>query len=214
MKNKKEQLRPDAFYHIYNRANGKERLFVNPGNYNFFLKRYKKYIHPIGSTFAYCLMPNHFHFLVLIREEKEIVQEMQNQNSKYLSALKDSLNTAQLKIEIISKFISLQFSHFFNGYAQAFNKQQNRRGSLFMAPYKRILIENEEYFRRLIRYIHYNPIMAGLAENIYDWEYSSYNAIISEKPTLVSRNEILSYFNDKDNFIYWHKSEQDISTLF
>jgi len=78
MKNKKELLRPDAFYHVYNRANGNELLFKNSGNYTYFLKKYKKYIHPIGATFAYCLIPNHFHFLIQIKTEKEIINVMEN----------------------------------------------------------------------------------------------------------------------------------------
>ena len=61
------ELEPDSFYHIYNRANGNEKLFASKENYRFFLKRYKDLITPIADSFAYCLLPNHFHFLVRIK---------------------------------------------------------------------------------------------------------------------------------------------------
>jgi len=83
-----------------------------------------------------------------------------------------------------------------------------------MAPYKRVLIDSEDYLRRLIRYIHYNPIAGGLTENLKNWRYTSYNGILSNNSTMLSRNEVLTYFNDRDNFIYWHKAEPDISTFF
>ena len=59
-------------YHIYNHANGNDNLFRNEENYAYFLKRYAYFIHPIAKTYAYCLMPNHFHLLVKIRSEEGI----------------------------------------------------------------------------------------------------------------------------------------------
>lgn len=63
-----EILESGFFYHIYNHANGREDLFLNDDNYNFFLKKYTFHISHVADTFAYCLMPNHFHFLVRIKE--------------------------------------------------------------------------------------------------------------------------------------------------
>lgn len=68
MQDYKTKLKPEQYYHIYNRANGSEKMFVNDGNYFFFLQRYHYYISPIAETFAYCLMPNHFHFLVKMKD--------------------------------------------------------------------------------------------------------------------------------------------------
>ncbi len=65
-------LKPNEMYHIYNHANGNDNLFRNEENYAYFLKRYAYFIHPIAKTYAYCLMPNHFHLLVKIRSEEGI----------------------------------------------------------------------------------------------------------------------------------------------
>jgi len=62
----KEILEADCYYHVYNRANGNEKMFLNEDNYRFFLKRYNYYISPIADTFVYCLLPNHFHFLIRV----------------------------------------------------------------------------------------------------------------------------------------------------
>ena len=60
------------FYHIYNHANGSENLFRNDENYNFFLRKWSQHIEPIADSYAYCLMPNHFHFLVRIKDEEDL----------------------------------------------------------------------------------------------------------------------------------------------
>lgn len=65
-------LEPDKFYHIYNRANRNEKIFLNTGNYQFILRKYQQYIEAIVETFCYCLMPNHFHLLIKIKSPEEI----------------------------------------------------------------------------------------------------------------------------------------------
>ncbi len=65
-------MEPAKFYHLYNHANGNENLFRNEENYLFFLKKFAFYVNPIADTYAYCLMPNHIHFLIAIKEEKEL----------------------------------------------------------------------------------------------------------------------------------------------
>lgn len=76
MENTLSVLVPDAFYHIYNRANGDELMFKKTGNYYYFLNRYKSWIEPVAKTYCYCLMPNHFHLLVSIRNEEDILRRM------------------------------------------------------------------------------------------------------------------------------------------
>ena len=67
-----EILEPDAFYHIYNRGINSEKIFATEENYLFFLSKFKTYLNPVCEVFAYCLMPNHFHFLIKVKSENEI----------------------------------------------------------------------------------------------------------------------------------------------
>lgn len=184
-------LEPDNYYHIYNHANGKENLFVNDGNYNFFLKRYANFINPIADTFAYCLMPNHFHLAIRIKSEEEI---------KQLSV------SSKLSV---SAYISKQFSNLFSSYTQAFNKQQDRMGSLFIPRFSRKQIDTEDYFRQLIIYIHLNPVHHGFVENFRAWEYSSFETFFSEKITNIKREEVLEWFGNKGNFLACHQHTAD-----
>ncbi len=137
---------PDFTFHVYNRAINKEKLFVDSEHYFFFLRKYDRYISPIADTFCYCLMPNHFHILIRFKSEIELrkICKMNEGN--------------------LSKYISLQFSHLFNAYSKAFNKEQFRKGSLFMRPLKRKKIDNDNYFRKIVQYIHLNPVVAYLSE--------------------------------------------------
>ena len=64
MADPKIPLEEDRFYHIYNHAVGDELFFKSDENYKFFLRRFKKYVHPYVDLYAYCLMSNHFHFVV------------------------------------------------------------------------------------------------------------------------------------------------------
>jgi len=205
MENTKEFLIPNGFYHIYNRANGNERLFLNDNNFRYFLKKYWEYILPIADTYAYCLMPNHFHFLVEIKEHDEIIEEMKKRNKESFEEHKiNEKSESHISQENISKFLSLQFSHLFNGYTQAFNKQNNRKGGLFMPSFKRKRIKDENYLKTTILYIHQNPVEAGIAETVSDWKYSSYNPILNNEDPNLNRRLTISWFDDLDNFKFCH----------
>lgn len=65
---------PDGFYYIYNHANGNENIFINDDNYQFFLQKFNLYINPVAKKIAYCQMPNHFHFLIQIKEKTSICE--------------------------------------------------------------------------------------------------------------------------------------------
>jgi putative transposase len=187
------KLLPGNTYHIYNRANGKEELFSMNENYKYFLDKYKRYIVPIADTYCYCLMPNHFHFLIRFKTEKELT--MLNETS----------------IENYPKFFSEKFRRFLNSYSKAFNKQKGRRGSLFMHPFKRKEIGDVKYFRKIVHYIHCNPVAAELCKAPYDWKYSSFNAIVRSKNSLLKREDVINLFDDVENFIFVHQNPPELT---
>lgn len=55
-------------YHIYNQGNNRRKIFVNQENYFYFLTKVKTFIVPYADILAWCLMPNHFHFMVLVNK--------------------------------------------------------------------------------------------------------------------------------------------------
>ncbi len=66
-------LYKDKVYHIYNRGNGNEKIFFNEDNYYYFLRQYYKYLSDSLETFAYCLLPNHFHLLVRVKNNQPAI---------------------------------------------------------------------------------------------------------------------------------------------
>lgn len=77
----KPKLEAGLVYHVFNRGNNRENLFREERNYRFFMDLYRKYIVPTATTYAYCLMPNHFHFLLKIREADSLVLDTKQQFS-------------------------------------------------------------------------------------------------------------------------------------
>ncbi|MCX6230215.1 MAG: transposase [Bacteroidetes bacterium] len=170
------------YYHIYNRGINSCDLFKENENYEYFLNLYDKYISPIADTYAWVLMPNHFHLLIRVKEKNEILNLTGFEN---MSGLKPTYK---------------YFSNLFNAYTKAFNKKYNRHGSLFERAFKRKLINNEKYLKRLILYIHTNPVHHGFCESPLDYPWSSYISCISEKPTKLQRTTIINWFEDVQNF--------------
>lgn len=74
-----------------------------------------------------------------------------------------------------------------------------------MKNFKRKPITNEKYLRKVVHYIHYNPVESDLCKKPTDWKFSSYNALLTNKPTLLLKKEVLDWFEDKENFIYCHR---------
>jgi putative transposase len=191
-KYKKEPLLLGKYYHIYNRGNNGIDIFFDSGNYQYFLKLYQQYIHPIAETFAWCLMKNHFHVLVYIRDKSEVLLESLEYSTVEQPKILDA---------------SRQFGHFFNAYTQAINKRYTRTGSLFEKPFERKLVENEKYLQHLIHYIHNNPVHHGFTKTANEYPWSSYETVLSDKPTRLKREAVLSIYGSKKEFIEYHKEE-------
>jgi len=134
-------LQPDISYHIFNHANGFENVFREPENYRFFLEKYRFYISPVAETYAYCLMPNHFHLVVRIRKKEQIEKLIRFKSSNFSKVQnfgkvqevgKVEENKNQISDSEIGKFLSKQFSNLFSCYTQVLNKVNQRMGSLFI----------------------------------------------------------------------------------
>jgi putative transposase len=65
-----------------------------------------------------------------------------------------------------SRPLSCFMSRLLTGYAQSFNSRHNRSGHLFQNRYKSVVCEEEPYLLELVRYIHLNPLRAGLVANL------------------------------------------------
>ena len=194
-----DRLEPDFFYHIYNRGINGTKIFDTEENYLYFLRRLKVFISPVCQFYAFCLMPNHFHFVIRIKSEKEI-NEFLLENNKKINFKEDGLHS-------YDAIISKQFANFLSSYSQAFNRfNKFRTGPLLESPFKRIRIENEEYLRKLIVYVHQNP--KDFVNRLEDYPFSSFKTLISSDSTFLKREEVMEIFGDIENFIFCHQKEE------
>lgn len=209
-------LQPATFYHIYNHANGDDNLFREEENFRFFLQQYQKFVTPVADTFAYCLMPNHFHFLVRTKDEMELcsLPNYKTSSLSITSTFPKFKTLEKLETEKAAPFLSKQFSNLFSSYTQAFNKKYSRKGSLFLKNFKRKEVDTDDYFIKLIHYIHSNPVHHGFTKKVDEWRYSSYHSIISDKETLLNRGNVLSWFGSKEDFVTFHKINSPLSMQY
>jgi putative transposase len=176
-------LEPGCVYHIYNHAVGSDKLFLSVNNFSYFLKRYIFFISPIAETYAFCLLSNHIHFLVEIKEQIDIPT-----GSKYSDV----------------QFVAKQFSNLFSSYTQAFNKRHRRFGNLFISNFQRIKIESDEYLTHAIKYINLNPVRHRIVEHPWQWEFSSYNGVCSKNQTFLAKEKVLRWFGNVEAFKRYH----------
>ena len=170
------------YYHIYNRGASLGKIFFSNDNFLYCIKLLKKYAASYSvAIIAYCLMPNHYHFL--LRQEEDIS---------------------------LAKFINVLF----NAYVQALNKQRGRKGTLFAGRFKHIHIDKNEYLVHLCRYIHLNPVAAGMVTAPEDWLYSNYREWIGSRTgTLIDHQFVSCYFpqpEDYKNFVEEYQKEREL----
>jgi len=175
------KLSPENIYHIYNRGNNKQKIFFSKKNYIFFLQKLRTELKPHSEIICYCLMPNHFHFMV----------------STY-----GNFNAVQF---------SNGFRTILSSYTKAVNQQENRTGSLFQQNSKAKCLtaipENKQNNYGLVcfNYIHQNPENAGLVRSLEDWEFSSFRDYAGLRNGTLCRKEIayelIGIPIDKEEFI-------------
>jgi len=95
------------------------------------------------------------------------------------------------------------------GYAQYHNIRNGRTGHLFQNRFKSEVVDNDGYFLTVLRYIHQNPLNAGVVESIRDYKWSSYNEYISKKE-IIDHTYALSFFSSIEDFeIYTKEKNED-----
>jgi putative transposase len=211
---------PGLYYHVYNRSVDRKPMFTQERNYEFFLQKLCIYLLPVLDVYAWCLMNNHFHLMVRINDAQDLttLKTSENGNRQDLTTFEKLSNLNHDAHPIISG----AFRRLFQSYAMAFNKQDNRIGTLFQTPFKRNLVSNDNYFTQMIYYIHSNPQHHGFIDDFRDYPFSSYNTILntneslslhdlttSEKLSNHTGKKVLDWFGGKDDYIKYHSSLQN-----
>jgi REP element-mobilizing transposase RayT len=188
-------------YHVYNRTNNKEALFLSDENRRFFLKKFKLYLSDYVNTYSWCLLPNHFHFLITIKSCQSIIETILNKDLAYRSLTEKKF----LENEIdLSQLVEQTFKRFFQSYSLAFNKANHRNGNLFYKPFKRVLVKKDSQLTNTIIYIHANPLKHKIVEDFMNYKWSSWHSLISDKKTSLLRSDVIDWFGSKEMLINTH----------
>lgn len=181
------QFEKGHIFHIYNQGNNRGRIFYSRENYLYFLSKIKTYILPFADILAWCLMPNHFHFMVLVNFE-----ELPAESLGVDSAGVTLSHTGTQKQRTFNDSIGIML----RSYTRGLNKERNRSGKLFREATKaecitctdgitpsfyntrsgtiiNIVDSEKQYPEQCFHYIHQNPVNAGLVTRAVDWEFSS-----------------------------------------
>lgn len=166
----------DYYYHVYNRGNRKQSIFVNYHDYERFLKKVIEYKKKYSiHILVYCLMPNHFHFI--------LQQSSPNGISKFLSDLCNSYSRYfNVKYELVGSIFQGRFK------AKLIDKDE-------------YLIHLSRYIH--LNPIDLFPFMGKeLWERIMFYKWSSLNAYLFGKSNeIVNIEPILKYFSSKDQTV-------------
>ena len=152
---------PEEIYHVYNRGNIHQKVFFEKRNYPFFLRKMERHLTPYCNFLAWCLMPNHFHWLIQIKSAEKL--------EAFTTLSGDgSVNELNKNIGILLR-----------SYTRAVNVAYKNKGSLFQQGtnsknVNRGLTIRDNYALICFLYIHQNPIKAKLATNFDGWDFSSY----------------------------------------
>ena len=127
-------------YHVYNRGNNSQTVFFNRENYLFFLEKLRVHIRPHADVLAWCLMPNHFHWMIAVNRVEVVreddfdpmtrVHRINNQDSNITHPMNSS---HRMSSEESARYRSLNDSIaiMLRSYTRAINKQYQKHGSLF-----------------------------------------------------------------------------------
>ncbi|WP_313805024.1 transposase [Cytobacillus sp.] len=112
-------------------------------------------------------------------------------------------NHIHLQIETIDTPTGVIMRQLHNTYAKYFNKRNDFTGHVFENRYGAEWIDNAKYELDVSKYIHLNPLKAGIISNLEDYPWSSYRAyILNEENPLLNKTQILSYFPEPSSAEY------------
>jgi len=132
------------------------------------------------------------HFLAF----EELIEEGVERFGHRIHAYCWMKNHVHLAIEAGQQPLSKVIQNVSFRYTRWFNKKENQSGHLFQGRFKAILIEEDQYLLELVRYIHLNPVRAGITKYPEEYLWNSHNTYIGlDQKWWLTRNSVLARFD-------------------
>lgn len=198
-----EAFQENEFMHVIAKAVGLNVLFNTDDNKVYFINQYFNYLSVYVDTYCFCLLDNHVHWLIKCKSHEDLLDNLSKLSIKDRKKHQQDFLENKISFERAMEF---QWKDFFISYALAFNTKFNRKGTLFVNPFRRVAITDHAHLIHLIIYIHANQIKHGLEKKIEQCSYTSYSSILGTQSTILNRAEILNLFGSRDSFIELHQN--------
>lgn len=189
------------YYHIYNRGINSQEIFFTDKDFDHFLDKYNYYLGLSLKTLAYCLMSNHFHFLVKVLSVNEQLSAISNHEKFESNRGYYILPNPEDRLFKIENLLS----HLFNSHTKYINSKYNRTGTLWDGNFKIRMIDTDEYLQQCLCYIHRNPIHHGLTNSYQAYPYSSFNEVLNNQSNIINPSAALDIFGSRDNYLAAHQ---------
>jgi len=182
-KNVVRDFSSDSYYHVFNRGVEKRDIFLDDEDYHMFIYYLLIYLSPLEKVIEkYPKLPFRLYNKNL-SQEVDIISYCLMPNHFHLLLKQRTRDGVSKLLKQVT-----------NGYTLYFNKKYNRVGGLMQGRFKAVRIPTDELLMHISRYIHLNPVVAGISKDPKDYKWSSYKDYFRGDDTFVKTREILGLF--------------------
>ena len=192
MPRKAREKSGSGIYHVMMRGVNRQLIFEDREDREYFLELLLKYRKRSGfELYGYCLLGNHVHLLLKECAGPSIVEykgeEVEIGEGEELEAVFKRINVS---------------------YVAYFNRKYKRTGHLFQDRFKSECVENDDYLLHVLRYIHMNPVKAGICEKPEEYEFSSFNEYM-EGPKICKTGFVLGMLSREKLRDFTYEKNED-----
>jgi putative transposase len=197
-----DEFAPGEIFHVFTRGVENRKIFRDDKDRERFLK-----------LMLYCLnqekMPS-FSYTLNTKQEFMLLPEGEGLADILGYCLMTNHIHLLLK-ENVEGGISRYMQKLLNGYAKYFNMSQQRTGSLFVNPFRAVLVDDDGQLLHVSRYIHLNPYVADMIKDVFNYRWSSLKEYVGNKEkhlchttliqSLMNPNEYRTFVNDEAGYV-------------
>jgi hypothetical protein len=168
---------------------------------------YKENLNSILSTLSFCLLPNELHLVIKINAEQDLFNFYKqndffpDENESLESIKKLNQSLAAQNFNVFDKHTQKLFTNFLNSFvAESKNQKQLSFNKIAKLGFSKVELNNDDEIVSTITNLHLLPTKYKYCSQISDWKYSSYQAILSDKPSSIDRDSVINLFGNKEKF--------------
>ncbi|MDP2641474.1 MAG: transposase [Candidatus Yanofskybacteria bacterium] len=161
-------------YHVMNKSIAGYQIFSSDVEYQRMMQIIRFFSYK-GNLPKFSQFTN----LSIVQEEgfEKCLKELVNEETKLIQAIAYCCMPTHVHLvlrQLRDNGIAIAMGNILNAYARYFNTKHKRKGPLWESRFKNVPVDSDEQLLHLSRYVHLNPVSAGLVENAHQWQYSSY----------------------------------------